>query len=394
MIELSSEQLLQIVLAVSAAAMAALAAVFLAVVQSTRLIRGRGWFWGFAFFALALALDAFAQHDPKLETWLTYAATASAAAASAFTCVATFGLTGRRVPGWAFAVLGICDAAGFAIAARSDLTADLLAPECALLGAMVILAGALCPVARDARRLGVRTVCIVSVLLTLFMARTLVFSAVLASSGQVLNSFYWTWEVISGTLFAFVLAIGELVALLDEIRLEISENNVALSKALEGLEIAAKIDPLTGLHNRYAFYTLAGDFRQRGRLGGSIVILDLNDLKKINDTFGHHAGDRALLSVAQRIKGMASARDFVFRWGGDEFVLLLFGVDAAEADNRMKAMPPPDALQLHDGVIVPLGLSWGVSPLREDVEAALRDADAQLYAQKRSGNQTGKAAQA
>ena len=390
MIELGSEQLLEIVLAIAAVAMAAVAAVFVLVLYRTRRIRGRGWMWGFAYFAVTLALDAFAQHFPALEGPLTYAATAAAAASSFCTSKATFDLLERRMPLWAYAILAICTAGGFAVSVAADLTADLLAPEFALLGSMAILSVALFPAARAARAAGLRTVCAVSAVVSLFIARTLICSAVLAGSGRQLNAVYWIWEVIFGILLAFVLAMGELVALLERIRFEIEETNAALNKALEGLEIAAKIDPLTGLHNRYSFYTLIGGLRERGKLGGSIVILDLNDLKKINDTYGHHAGDRALLSVAQRVRTAADGSEYVFRWGGDEFVLLLFGIAPEEAHRRMSGMEAPEPLDLPDGGRAPLALSWGVAPLHEDVEAALRDADAQLYSQKRSTQHTGK----
>jgi diguanylate cyclase (GGDEF)-like protein len=391
-IELGSEQLLEIVLAVAAAAMAAVAAVFVLVLYGTRRVRGRGWMWGFAYFALTLALDAFAQHYPALEGPLTYAATAAAAASSFCTSAATFDLLQRRMPAWAYGLLGFCTAGGFAVAVTADLTADLLAPEFALMGSMAILSIALFPAARAARGAGMRTVCAVAAFVSLFICRTLIFSAVLAGSGRELNAVYWTWEVIFGVLMAFVLAMGELVALLERIRFEIEETNAALNKALEGLEIAAKIDPLTGLHNRYSFYTLVDELRERGKLGGSIVILDLNDLKKINDTYGHHAGDRALLSVAQRVRAAADGSEYVFRWGGDEFVLLLFGVSTGEARRRLSAMEPPQPLDLPDGGRAALALSWGVAPLREDVEGALRDADTHLYDHKRSAQQSGKAA--
>lgn len=111
--------------------------------------------------------------------------------------------------------------------------------------------------------------------------------------------------------------------------------------------------------------------------------LDLNGLKHINDTFGHHAGDRALLNTAMRMQEVVRQSDYVFRWGGDEFVLLLFGMTPEHARERMTHMHPPAALELGDNVRVPLTVSWGVAPLQPDVDAALRDADARLYEQKR-----------
>jgi diguanylate cyclase (GGDEF)-like protein len=176
--------------------------------------------------------------------------------------------------------------------------------------------------------------------------------------------------------------MGELIALLDEIRVELQQANDSLNEALEGLEAAAKLDPLTGLYNRYAFYTLMSDYTQK-RKSGSIAIVDLNDLKRINDTYGHHAGDRALLNVAARLQEVVRQADYVFRWGGDEFVLLLFGMPPEAARERMAHCPPPAPLEVPRTQPVALTVSWGVARLQPDVDAALREADAQLYMQKR-----------
>lgn len=56
----------------------------------------------------------------------------------------------------------------------------------------------------------------------------------------------------------------------------------------------------------------------RGACNGAIAIVDLNGLKHINDTFGHHAGDRVLLNAAMRMQEVVRQSDYVFRWGGDE----------------------------------------------------------------------------
>jgi diguanylate cyclase (GGDEF)-like protein len=230
---------------------------------------------------------------------------------------------------------------------------------------------------------GLQTVCVVEVVLALVMGRTFLATGVLALRGQELTELYWTVEVIGGVILAFVLAMGELIALLDEVRVDLERANDALSQAMEGLEVAAKVDPLTGLYNRYAFYTIVSEFSERGKFGGTIAIIDLNGLKRINDTFGHHAGDRALLNTAMRLQEVVRQSDYVFRWGGDEFVLLLFGMPAENARDRLAHMRPPADLQMPDHEPVPLTVSWGVAPLSPDVDAALRDADKQLYAQKR-----------
>ena len=230
---------------------------------------------------------------------------------------------------------------------------------------------------------GVQTACVASALVTLLMARTIISGAILQSRGEDLNALYWVMEAIGGGILAFVLAMGEIVALLEEIRSELEDSNGALSGALKGLEAAATIDALTGLHNRYAFHTVIADLRRHRTLDGAVVVLDLNGLKRINDTFGHYAGDRALQNVARRLQEMVRASDYVFRWGGDEFVLLLFDVDTDVARDRLARMPAPEPMLVNGDTLVELSVSWGVAPLAYDVEAALKQADSNLYDQRR-----------
>lgn len=381
--QLGPEQLLHFSLAVSCGALAIVAGVFLLVLRGTRRRRGLGWFWGWSSFSLTMGLLAVAQTFPRLEAPFGLAATCAAIVCSFAGVAGAYSFRSERMRPWALAVLTV--AAGAALFAdwRADLLRDLVAPEIALFATVVVQAVVLFPLARSARMSGLQTACAAQIILALMMGRTLLAAAILSTRGQELTALYWAIEVTGGIVLSFVLSMGELIALLDEVRVELEQANEALNQALEGLEVAAKLDPLTGLYNRYAFYTLVGEFNELGKLGGSIAIVDLNGLKRINDTFGHHAGDRALLNTAMRLQEIVRQTDYVFRWGGDEFVLLLFGMPADAARERMTHMEPPAPLEIPDHTPVPLTVSWGVAPLDPDVDAALRDADAHLYAQKR-----------
>jgi diguanylate cyclase (GGDEF)-like protein len=385
MIQLNAQSLLQMILTIESLAMAIVAGFFLLLMSGTRDERGRWWFRGWTLFAFALAAEAIGQHDPGIESAMAYVATLLCIAAGYGAVAGCYEFAkSKGVPLWANIAIVAGAAAALLVTSRTDLTADLIGPEVTLFVAMIVVAISVYPFLGESRLSGVRPIFISSVLLALMMGRTLFASAYLAFEHAELNALYWSAEVIGAAILATMLAIGQLITLLDELRIEVEDGNGALSRALASLEVAAKVDALTGLHNRYAFYTLTDGLRNRAE-PGNVVILDLNNLKRINDTYGHHTGDRALLNVAQRLRQVARAQDYVFRWGGDEFVLLLFGLTADEARDRVTRMDPPQALDVMEARDpVPLSVSWGIAPFNPlDVDGSLRQADAQLYAQKR-----------
>jgi diguanylate cyclase (GGDEF)-like protein/PAS domain S-box-containing protein len=157
------------------------------------------------------------------------------------------------------------------------------------------------------------------------------------------------------------------------------------------LERLASTDPLTGLVNRAHFFTLAkGEIRRARRHGRplAVIMADIDHFKRINDTYGHGEGDRALASFADLCRTLVRAEDTIARLGGEEFALLLPETDAAQAvalANRLRAAVE----ELHlGGLPAPLTISIGISQFlaaETTVDAALSRADQALYAAKRSG---------
>ncbi len=155
------------------------------------------------------------------------------------------------------------------------------------------------------------------------------------------------------------------------------------------LETAALTDPLTGLPNRRAFDQLFSAALAQARREGrplALVVLDLTRFKEINDRFGHQAGDRALIQVARAMESEKREGDLLFRWGGDEFALILPGADRAGA--RIAAERYARAIQgvCLEGVC--LGVNMGIASYPEDAadgETLLKLADDRMYRAKATG---------
>ena len=71
---------------------------------------------------------------------------------------------------------------------------------------------------------------------------------------------------------------------------------------------------------------------------GSVAVVDIDNLKPINDTWGHSAGDKAIRVVARSMRSLIRADDMLFRWGGDEFLMLMFNLSEEETSRRLKKL--------------------------------------------------------
>lgn len=371
MIQLTSDQLVITAFTWSAVAIAAVGGVFWLVTSTIGQRRGSGWARGWLLAALAVALGAGIVRVPVYASWFSLAATMAAILSAFAHAGAGYRFAQNRpVPRSMRIALGCGGLAAVVLWAHFVNDAPLVSPEFALALGALSNAVALFPLCRGGRHRGVRTACALSAVVGVCMLRTAIFSLILLPEGRVLGPIYWAIEVRAATFVAFLLAMTEIVAILDGVRAE--------------LEDAAKLDPLTGLLNRYAFYMLQPAFCDTvSQPVSAIAILDLNNLKKINDTFGHAAGDEALCNVAKSLKELVRSTDYVFRWGGDEFVIVLQGVSAETARERLARMPEPPPVSTPEGADIRLAVSWGVAQLGRDVDAALREADAFLYGQKR-----------
>ena len=158
------------------------------------------------------------------------------------------------------------------------------------------------------------------------------------------------------------------------------------------LRSALEEDPLTGLANRYALFSTAPDrLSNPGLLNFALLHVDLDDFKSINDDYGHHVGDQALVAFAGCLRGaVRSATDLVCRVGGDEFVVLLHGLRDPEAEangivERLKTeLTRPVRFEEHE---LRLHFTAGIAVAREpaDLEELLVEADLALLDAKERG---------
>ncbi|WP_225584866.1 MULTISPECIES: sensor domain-containing diguanylate cyclase [unclassified Acidovorax] len=162
---------------------------------------------------------------------------------------------------------------------------------------------------------------------------------------------------------------------------KVDELNLALNEL-------ARTDPLTGLRNRRAFddsleLELAVVERTRSPL--SLLMLDVDHFKQINDNFGHAAGDKVLRSIAQVLSGCVRIIDIVARVGGEEFAVILPHTDATGAHEVAQRMRV--AVAQASWLCQPTTISIGAASLRdaESARSLFARADAALYAAKRSG---------
>jgi two-component system chemotaxis response regulator CheY len=183
------------------------------------------------------------------------------------------------------------------------------------------------------------------------------------------------------------IAVGERILRLED----------KLTATLSQLEQQAMYDGLTNVMNRRAVYLFAQGELERARRADdpfSLIFLDIDNLKTINDQYGHLYGDVAIKAVARTLQTGSRPYDGVGRWAGDEFVIVLPGVDAANARkvaNRILQNMNDQNLPIADKIETNISLSAGIVTINKVVnsdhilDALVDSADEALYRAKRNG---------
>jgi diguanylate cyclase (GGDEF)-like protein len=166
----------------------------------------------------------------------------------------------------------------------------------------------------------------------------------------------------------------------------ISEENLELSKILSSTTQDANYDLLTGLANRKMYHeTIYSALKKRESF--ALFFIDLNKFKNINDTYGHHIGDKVLQEVAQRLQSCMSEDDFLARLGGDEFVIISKRKKAFLAKFLERIERTVMGIHKIDHIRIPIELSIGISLYPDDSKEEMqlgRYADDAMYAAKKA----------
>lgn len=176
-----------------------------------------------------------------------------------------------------------------------------------------------------------------------------------------------------------------------------AERERQLTAANEILSLQSKQDPLTGLYNRRFFYSVASDESHTANYAnraGTIMMLDVDFFKNINDKFGHAAGDEVLVELSRRLKSCLPKNSLVVRWGGEEILVYLEDLDPSKVTNTATLLltvigstpmrTKAGAITVSTSIgIVRLPFNSANRPL--SLDEAVNIADAALYSAKSSG---------
>jgi diguanylate cyclase (GGDEF)-like protein len=180
-------------------------------------------------------------------------------------------------------------------------------------------------------------------------------------------------------LLQMLLGYGMVLLLQEDVSRESADARSQLALAHDRLKQVSLYDPLTGALNRRAYEEGAG-LEAFGARYGTVLLLDMDNLKVVNDTRGHAAGDELLRSLVESLRQCVRPLDRIYRWGGDEFLLIFPGARTEEVVPRVR-----ESLKAVDGLEVSIGASTFAST--EELARAIENADRAMYIEK-SENRT------
>ena len=214
--------------------------------------------------------------------------------------------------------------------------------------------------------------------------KIMIFSYSLLLLGLIINWFS-TWKNTDQTMHAFNILLAYLItAILNVVLVSAVKNkNIQINRQI--LDLSEK-DELTGLYNRRTIkkrlLTLENRY-QKEKIDYAAIIIDLNQFKKINDQYGHQTGDSALAFVASCIKKSISASDYAFRFGGDEFLIILSCENEHYAEYLCKKIRQTINHDQEYTFHVAISSGYALRSNSENIDHLLEQADLHMYQEKK-----------
>lgn len=206
---------------------------------------------------------------------------------------------------------------------------------------------------------------------------------------MVFETYSVAYNSIVDLVLQILLGFGMVIVLLEQVLNDANLANEKLKKAHKKLEELAHVDPLTTALNRHAFH---GYLKRHGDetqlVSGCVGFFDIDDLKTVNDVHGHAAGDMVIRAVVRAIREIVRAEDLIFRWGGDEFFVIMISLDTEMAEKRMERLEHLLADVRLDGVRAgeKIGVSYAFADFADlnDLQNTIERADAAMYQRKQA----------
>lgn len=186
-------------------------------------------------------------------------------------------------------------------------------------------------------------------------------------------------------LLQILLGYGMVVVLMEDVKREADDARAQLSVAHDRLQRVSLYDALTGALNRRAYEDGVG-LEAVGARFGTAMMMDMDNLKRVNDTYGHAAGDELVRRLVETVRGCVRPLDRVYRWGGDEFLVLFPAALPGDVVPRVRAalQSANEAMAREDGPRLELQVSIGAADFAgtEGIAGAILRADKAMYEEK------------
>ncbi len=169
---------------------------------------------------------------------------------------------------------------------------------------------------------------------------------------------------------------------------ELNSAVAALGEAQGQLERRLQTDPLTEVMSRHAFHAMqhGDEVTTAGVLQGVVAMIDVDNLKTINDEIGHAAGDVVIRAAANAVRNLIRADDLLFRWGGDEFVAIMPNMTRELMLSRFRKLDTGLTAKSESGFEIPFHVSWGEAEfgVERSLDEAIKLADEKMYASRKA----------